>query len=248
MSRIDVLLVCGGRYHDFDYARLELLKHLGADPRWRVRIAEDYSNRDALAAAQALVTYTCDVAPAVAETAALAAFVARGGRWFALHGTNSLIEFQTGGRINAPRTHPEFMRLLGSQFIAHPPIGDFDIEVTEPDHPLVRGIGRFRVNDEPYLCEMHGENRVLLHMHFNGRAQRGFIESDWFGDAPRPVMYLHAHGDGEVLYLTPGHCRGRYDMRPLMEEYPKIERCSWESPVYHELLRRGLRWATRTEP
>ena len=27
-GRIDVYLVCGGRYHDFDFARLELLKLL----------------------------------------------------------------------------------------------------------------------------------------------------------------------------------------------------------------------------
>src|SRR4030095_12948581 len=57
------------------------------------------------------------------------------------------------------------------------------------------------------------------------------------------VMYLHAEGRGEVLYLTLGHCRGPYDMRPLIDVYPRTERCAWESPVYYELLRRGIRWA-----
>jgi hypothetical protein len=33
-------------------------------------------------------------------------------------------------------------------------------------------------------------------------------------------------------------------MRPLMDWYPKVERGSWELPVFHELLRRGLRWAS----
>ena len=56
-------------------------------------------------------------------------------------------------------------------------------------------------------------------------------------------MYLHRYGQGEVLYLTLGHCRGKYDMRPLMDEYPVVERCSWELPVFYDLLRRGLRWA-----
>ena len=32
-------------------------------------------------------------------------------------------------------------------------------------------------------------------------------------------------------------------MRPRMDVYPKVERGSWELPVYYELLRRGLRWA-----
>jgi len=30
---------------------------------------------------------------------------------------------------------------------------------------------------------------------------------------------------------------------PLADYYPSTERCSWEKPQYHELLRRGLRWA-----
>ena len=56
-------------------------------------------------------------------------------------------------------------------------------------------------------------------------------------------MYLHPVGRGEVLYLTLGHCRGRYDMRPVMDEYPVVERGAWEVPEFRELLRRGLRWA-----
>ena len=28
-----------------------------------------------------------------------------------------------------------------------------------------------------------------------------------------------------------------------MAYYPRIERCSWELPVFHELLRRSIRWA-----
>ena len=58
-------------------------------------------------------------------------------------------------------------------------------------------------------------------------------------------FYLHPCNGGEVLYLTLGHCRGRYDMQPLMDEYPHVERCSWESPVYWELLRRGISWAAK---
>jgi len=56
------------------------------------------------------------------------------------------------------------------------------------------------------------------------------------------VYYLHQVGEGEVLYLNLGHCRGHYDMRPLMDYYPQIERGSWEKPEYYELLRRGLRY------
>ena len=46
-----------------------------------------------------------------------------------------------------------------------------------------------------------------------------------------------------MLYLTLGHCRGHYDMQPMIEFYPVPERGSWELPVFYDLLRRGLAWA-----
>jgi hypothetical protein len=242
-GRINVHFVVGGKYHDFDFARLEILKLLAEHERIRVRVREDYSDVEALARCDALISYTCDVRPSEREQDALLAFVEGGGRWLALHGTNSIIEWTADGKVATPRTLPRFMRLLGSQFIAHPPLMDFRVDVTDPSHPLVRGIEPFTVNDELYLSELHGPNHVLLHTRYTGKAQQGFVEEDWPRDEPRPVLYLHAQGKGEVLYFTLGHCRGKYDMQPLIEEYPVVERCSWQSPVYYEILRRGIGWA-----
>jgi len=36
-------------------------------------------------------------------------------------------------------------------------------------------------------------------------------------------------------------------MQPHVAEYPTVERCSWELPVYSEILARGIRWVTRLE-
>ena len=61
----------------------------------------------------------------------------------------------------------------------------------------------------------------------------------------RPQMYLRQVGSGQVLYLTLGHCCGKFDMQPIMDECDVV-RCSWDKPVYYELLRRGIAWgATR---
>ena len=239
------LLVCGGRYHDFDFARLELLKLLGENPAVRTRVAEDYRDLEAIEQAEFLVTYTCDVKASEAEQQALANFVASGGRWLALHGTNSIMEFTREG-VSAPRTHPLLMRTLGSQFVAHPPIGRFRVKVSAPGHPLVAGIADFEVEDELYLCELHDGNELLLETRFAGQAP-GFLEREWPDDAPRPVLYLRRVGRGEVLYNTLGHCRGRYDMRPIMDVYPRVERCAWEQPIFYELLRRGIAWASARE-
>jgi len=240
-----------------DYARLELLKLLGEHEHIRVRVAEDYSNRSAIAAADFLVTYTCDVIPNPAEQGALREFLSAGRRWLALHGTNSVLQFLKGRGWDAPRSAPDFMAMLGSQFLAHPPIKQYRVEVSDASHPLVAGIEPFEVDDELYLCEYHGAHRALLHTHYRGEAP-GFVARFWPGagtsdaegapSAASPdrqlVLYLHPHAGGEVLYCTLGHCRGRYDMRPMMAEYPAVERGSWKLPVYHELLRRGIRWAS----
>ena len=45
-GRIDAYLVCGGVWHDFDFARLELLKLLAEDERVRVKVAEHYEDLD----------------------------------------------------------------------------------------------------------------------------------------------------------------------------------------------------------
>lgn len=233
-------LVCGGRFHDFDYARLQLLALLGEDERIRTTVGGDYRDLGTIGGADCLITYTCDVRPSLAEQEALRSWVADGGRWFALHGTNSALEFTAEG-VAAPRVIPVLAETLGSQFVAHPPIAPYRVEVTAPEHPLVAGIESFETSDELYLSEFHGDVQTLLHADFSGQA-KGFVESSWPGTERRPVMYLHPFGHGEVLYLTLGHCRGHYDMQPQVEYWPTVDRGSWELEPYWTLLRRGIDW------
>ena len=243
MKRVRCALVCGGRFHDFDYARLELLRHLAEDARVRTRVLDDWSRSDAWAGADFLLSYTCDVRPTAEQAEALAQWVENGGRWFALHGTNSILEFD-GRRVSCPSLAPRFTATLGSRFLAHPPIAPYLVHVSDPAHPLVKGIEPFETTDELYLCELHEPLTTLLHARYSGPTP-GFQPAEWRDDAPRPVLYLHEVGHGAVLYLTLGHSRGRLDMQPLVDDYPAVERGSWELPVFHELLRRGLAWAKR---
>lgn len=240
-KRINVAFVAAGKYHDIDFARLEVLKLLGEDDRIRTRVFEDYSNIAAICESDFLITYTCDVMPGLDEQEALRRYVEGGGRWYALHGTNSVLRFLADGRVDSPRWAPHFMETLGAMFVAHPPIVPYRVTVADPQHPLVKGIEPFETNDEIYLMEIYGKLHVLLETHFEGEAT-GFVEKDWKA-ANHPVFYLHNVGKGAVLYLTLGHCRGHYDMQPMMEFYPEVERCAWNLPVFYDLLRRGIAWA-----
>lgn len=241
---IKFYLVAAGKYHDINFARLELLKLLAEDERYRVHVGEDYSDIETIHACDILVTYTCDVTPTEEEQEGLHQFLDSGKKWFALHGTNSILRFLESGQVDSPREAPRFMEMLGSQFIAHPPIMPYTVEVSQGahDHPLVQGVEPFDVDDELYCSEYHGENTAFLETRWHGKCE-GFVDEDWTGgDGRHLVMYSHKHGKGEVLYLTLGHCRGKYDMQPMIDEYPTVERGAWGQQVYYDLLRRGIRY------
>jgi type 1 glutamine amidotransferase len=225
-----------------DFVRLELLKLLAEHDHYRVVVCDDYSNEDAIRGADALITYTCEVFPSESQQDALADFLNDGKRWFALHGTNSRLKYVKGKGWTAPNDAPRFTDMLGSQFVAHPPIQPFTVS-TSKSHPLVDGIDSFEADDEIYLCRFYGEHERLLETRYTGTAE-GFEEEDWNSNDRVPIMYLRQWGAGEVLYLNLGHARGRYDMQPIMDEYPEVERGSWKQPAFYELLRRGISWMT----
>lgn len=245
-DRIDAYLVAGGRFHDFDFARLQLLQLLAEHETVRVRVAADYEDVESISRCRFLVSYTCDVRPSPAAQAGIRAWVEGGGRWLALHGTNAALDLPRPNGVEAPRVFPLWADTLGSQFVAHPPIMPYTVEVTDPAHWLVQGITSFDTTDELYLSEYHDADRLhpLLHTMWSGDA-KGFAEADWTATEPQRhlVMYLRPLADGCVLYNTLGHCRGHYDMTPMVDYYPRIERGSWDEPQYSELLRRGIRWA-----
>jgi len=235
-------LVANAKYHDTDFARLELLGLLAENSDIRTRVADSFEDSAGILESDFLVTYTCDLRPSEAAEQALHTFVASGKRWLALHGTNAILGFKPEG-MYAPRTHDTFMKTLGSRFISHPVIEPYRVTVSDPEHPLVKGIEPFEASDELYLCEYYGEVNPLLETRFTGTFQSGYVENEWPDDEPRLVAYTHPVGDGEVLYITLGHCCGKYDMQPIAPEVDVV-RGSWENPIFVELLRRGIRWAS----
>jgi len=138
-ERIDAHFVAAGKYHDIDFARLEILKLLAEHAEIRTTVACDYSNIDRLN-----------------ECSMLA-----GGKWLALHGTNSILKFVEGG-VDTPDLRPDVMDVLGTQFKAHPPIGTFNVEVVNKEHELSKGIDDFEIEDELYLSVTTAEIDVLM--------------------------------------------------------------------------------------
>ncbi|AUW59566.1 trehalose utilization [Sphingobium sp. SCG-1] len=233
-------LVAAGKFHDIDFARLELLKLLAEHPEIRTSVSSDYADTGSIMAADLLITYTCDLIPTPSQTDVLKSWLERGGRWLALHGTNAILRFADDGIVDTPEDAPEFTDLLGTRFAGHPPIAPYKVFVTRSDHEMTMGLRDFRVEDELYLTHRTADIDVLLHTSFTGRCDE-FRESEW-DVAEMPVLYERKVGKGGILYLTLGHCRGHYDLRPVADFWPHPQRCAWNYPIFYELLRRGIRW------
>jgi hypothetical protein len=244
-GRTAVVLVTGGRWHDFDFARLRLLTELDRHDVTRTRVRDDFGDLAALSEADVLVTYTCDLRPSVAQTAALAQWLRRGGRWLALHGTNSAIDAPPDRRtanFTTPRVIDGFVELLGGQFLAHPPIDRYLVEVSDPTHPLLAGLTAFETTDELYVCQMRPPVTVIMHATFDGEC-RGFDEGRPAG-TQQPVLWQKRTGDGLVTYLTLGHCRVRWDVADVgVADNGRSDRVAWEAPGFRSLLARTLAWA-----
>jgi type 1 glutamine amidotransferase len=221
-------LICGSpaRNHDFDFARVNLLQALYAAGEIRTDTHQTYDDGPAIEAGDLLVSYTSQVPVAPAASDALRRYLERGGRWFAIHASNSV------------RDNTALPPLLGSRFLSHPPYTHFRVTVQAPADPLLADISDFEVDDELYLIDPQPGIDVLLQTEWGG--------TTFGGDFPfgvRPLMYRHAVGSGGVLYLALGHCNRPFDVPRPDAPLSVDRRGPWAMPVYQELIRRGIEWA-----
>ncbi len=228
-------LVCGSphRNHDFDLARLRLAQALYDAHGIRTDCYNDYEASADILGADLLVSYTSQVPVSEKAGGAIRRFLDRGGRWFALHATNSVAGNQAMPGI------------LGTRFLAHPKSMRFPVKVTRQEEPLLQGIRDFEVCDELYCIEdVTRDLDVLLHARWGGEALGGIHVEQ----ADRPMLYRRAVGDGGVLYLALGHAN-----RPCDKPFPHLpdppdHRGPWDLPVFQELVKRGVEWAAQRRP
>jgi uncharacterized protein len=218
------------RNHDFDFARVRLAQALYDAGDIRTDAWNDYDAGEAIEKGALLVSYTSQVPVSDGNCEALRDFLERGGRWFAVHASNSVRENQ------------HLPGILGSRFITHPAYSHFPVTISAPHDPLLRGIEPFEVDDELYVIEVHGEIEVLLEARWGGEALGGRQVEE----GVRPLMYRHSVGEGGVLYLALGHCNRPFDT-PRPDAAQPDRRGPWDMPVYKELIRRGIAWAARRD-
>lgn len=93
---------------------------------------------------------------------------------------------------------PEYNRnLVGGCSRCHPPFGDFEVRVTNPDHPVMASVPkRFTIKDELYRFERDEEGSDIHIMAVGIEDETG---------KEYPVARTVDYGDGRVVNITLGH-------------------------------------------
>lgn len=112
----------------------------------------------------------------------------------------------------------KYIDLVGAQFSKHG-TGIFAVENILPDHPIMKGYDGFQSWDETYVHAKHNEkDRTILEVRKDKKQSE-------------PWTWVRTQGKGRVFYTAWGH-----DHR------------TWGNPGFQNLLERGIRWATGSDP
>ena len=116
-------------------------------------------------------------------------FVEAGGAALFLHNTT-----------HVGLTDPDFRHVLGAAYTGHPPIRTFKVKVTNPEHPITKGVKDFVVTDEQHYMTYDKDPKFLFLETVN---EEGLTYQSYGATAPGGWSY--DYGKGRVCYMSPGH-------------------------------------------
>lgn len=130
-----------------------------------------------------------------------------------------------GGLCDAFREHTGYQFMTGGQFVAHPgDIFEYDIRITQPDHPCLCGLRNFSVHTEQYYLHVDPGNDVLAETTFSGER----CNESWIAGTVMPVVWTRQWGEGRVFYSAIGHVATDFD-----------------NPEVYEVQCRGILWGAK---
>jgi type 1 glutamine amidotransferase len=129
-----------------------------------------------------------------------------------------------GGMADSFRMNTEYQFMVGGQWVAHPDnIIDYEVNITNHDDPITRGIPDFAMHSEQYYLHVDPSNEVLATTTFGDR-----VSAPWVNGTVMPVVWKRRYGAGRVFYSSLGHIRADFGV-----------------PEAREIQLRGMRWAAR---
>lgn len=219
---VRVLLVTGGKHHDYAAAMDRLARAIEAERAEAnradakgaitIHILRDLGDLtpERLAACEVLFINTCtETGLSAAQHDAIIAAMRRGTGLVAMHcGLFSFLDW------------PEWRKILGGHVTNHDPYGSYDVRVVDTAHPITAGLPTpFTVTDEPYLVEDRGPDIHVLAQTTTPRSNR---------TEPEPQVWTTRYAGARVFVSTFGH-----DDKTLVD--PNVVR----------LMANGILWAAR---
>ena len=132
----------------------------------------------------------------------------------------ALLEFVKSGKGFIPlhcasfcfRNSPEVVELIGGQFKSHE-YDSFPAVITQPDHPVMKGIASFTTLDETYVHDKISKNIQILSERVEGSHHE-------------PYTWVRTYGEGRVFYTAYGHDENTFTNQGFLD-----------------LVRNGILWA-----
>ena len=213
-----VLLVTGVDLHNWRETTPVLVAQLEKDKRLRVEVVEDPNFlvspkiRDYPGMVMHWMNWEVP-APGEDARANFRKYVEDGGGLVLVH-------FACG----AFQDWPEFRNIAGRvwdpKLRGHDPHGEFQVDLTEVDHPITRGLKAFSTIDELYTC-LTGDKPIEVLATATSKVDQKVY----------PMAFVHECGKGRVFHCVLGH-----DANALKPD------------AVGELFRRGTAWAAKLEP
>ena len=133
-----------------------------------------------------------------------------------------------GGMCDAFRDNTDWQFMTGGQWVAHPGNDGlkYTVRITDHAHPITAGIKDFEVASEQYYMHVDPVVNVLATTRFPV-ADGPHVPN---GPVEMPVLWTKMYGTGRVFYDALGHTA------KVVESEPNLT-----------IMRRGFRWAARTD-
>jgi type 1 glutamine amidotransferase len=128
-----------------------------------------------------------------------------------------------GGMADAFRNNTDYQFMVGGQWVAHPGnIIDYTVNIVDHDDPITANLNDFAMHSEQYFLHVDPSNEVLATTTFGGEY------APWIAGTVMPVVWKRMWDKGKVFYCSLGHVAADFDV-----------------PEAKEIVRRGMRWASR---
>ena len=191
---VRVLIVTGVDYpgHPWRTQALELRQALGASEQIDVRLADDVEilGTDLVFDYDVLMLNFKNYDPLKREQAAqanLLRFVREGGGLMYFHFTGGAFE-----------DWPEYQQIAGRvwnpELRGHDPYQEFTVQITQKDHPVMSGVGDFKITDELYTC-LDGEREIDVLAE-----AKSSVDGKMY-----PIAFVFTEGEGRAFHTVLGH-------------------------------------------